>query len=327
MASDAPAAIGVVVIARNEGERLKQCLAAVPAEARIVYVDSGSTDGSVAWARARGVDVVELDMNRGFTAARARNAGLARLRALTPELGFVQFVDGDCELAQNWPAQAIASLAAHGRAAVVFGRLRERYPEASVYNALLDHEWDGPTGEARACGGNAMMRVAAIAAVGGFRDDMIAGEEPELCVRLRAAGWSIWRIEAEMGWHDAAMSRFGQWWRRQVRAGYAFALGADLHGAAPERLWVWESRRALIWGLAWPMLTVAAVVAFGWAGFALLAVYPLQLARRIPQFPGPLTQRFQFAGLEQIGRFAEALGQLRFRRDRLRGSPGRVIDK
>ena len=101
--------------------------------------------------------------------------------------------------------------------------------------------------EARAFGGDVMIRAAALENVGGYRDDLIAGEEPELCIRLRAAGWRIWRLPYEMTSHDAAMTRFSQWWRRAMRAGYAFAQGAHLHGASPERHWVWESRRAWLW--------------------------------------------------------------------------------
>jgi GT2 family glycosyltransferase len=321
-----PCAFGVVVIARNEGERLRQCLAALPMAQRIVYVDSGSTDGSVPWARARGVDVVELDMAKPFTAARARNAGLARLRELSPQLQYVQFVDGDCELAPQWPAHAVNFLDANPRAGAAFGRLRERHPERSIYNRLCDDEWNVPIGEARSCGGNAMMRVAALTAAGGFRDDMIAGEEPELCVRLRAAGWSIWRIEGEMGWHHAAMSRFGQWWLRQVRSGYAFAHGAKLHGAAPERLWVRESGRALIWGLLLPLMCALSVVVFGLPGLAALLIYPLQLLRRSWKLPGPLPQRWRGAAFEMLARLAEAVGVLKFWRDRLTGTPGRVIE-
>jgi len=49
-------AIDAVVIGRNEGERLVACLASLGGEIRrAVYVDSGSTDGSVAAARAAGV--------------------------------------------------------------------------------------------------------------------------------------------------------------------------------------------------------------------------------------------------------------------------------
>ena len=131
-----------------------------------------------------------------------------------------------------------------------------RYPEASIYNRLIDAEWDTPVGRARACGGDALMRVAALQEVGGFDPDLIAGEEPELCVRLRAKGWEIWRLDAEMTLHDAAMTRFGQWWQRTRRGGYAFAEGAALHGAAPERHCVPNLRRLILWGMVLPLATI-----------------------------------------------------------------------
>ena len=72
--------IGVVAIGRNEGERLRRCLTAIPQGQTIIYVDSGSTDGSQDFARGMGLTVVDLDPGQRFTAARARNAGLAVVR-------------------------------------------------------------------------------------------------------------------------------------------------------------------------------------------------------------------------------------------------------
>src|SRR3990167_5804095 len=220
-------AIGVVVIGRNEVERLERCLASlVGAAGKIVYVDSGSTDASVPMAQGLGVEVVALDMSRPFTAARARNEGFACLQRLQPDIHFVQFVDGDCEVVDDWLAKAQAFLCEHPAVAVVCGRRRERFPQRSIYNRMCDLEWDTPVGEAKACGGDALMRADAFAAVKGFRADLIAGEEPELCVRLRAIGWKVWRLGEEMTLHDAAMTHFSQWWQRTLRGGHAFAEGA-----------------------------------------------------------------------------------------------------
>jgi GT2 family glycosyltransferase len=317
---------GAVVIGRNEGERLKRCLTSLSAAACVVYVDSGSMDGSVQYARRVAVDVVELDTNIPFTAARARNAGFRRLRDKTPDLRYVQFVDGDCEVRPDWPHCALAFLEVHSDVAVVCGRRRERYPERSVYNWLCDQEWNGPTGEVPACGGDAMMRIVAVEAAGGYRGDMIAGEEPELCLRLRRAGWRVWRLPDEMTLHDAAMTRFGQWWRRAVRAGYAFAQGAYLHGASPERHWVWESRRAWLWGVWLPLACLAVSVAlFPWGLGAWLA-FPLQMLRQIVRNPGPLGDRAELAFFQVMARFPEGLGQLNFLRDRLFGTQAHLIE-
>ena len=304
---------GVVVIGRNEGERLKRCLLSVlGAVAAVVYVDSGSTDGSVALARRLGAEVLALDMAMPFTAARARNEGFDRLRALLCNVEFVQFVDGDCEVVQDWLREAAAYLQAHQNVAVVCGRRRERFPQQSVYNGLCDMEWDTPIGEAKACGGDAMFRVAAFAVARGYRAELIAGEEPELCVRLRAVGWKVWRLDAEMTWHDAAMTRFGQWWWRAVRGGHAYAEGAWLHGAPPERHSVRESRRIWAWGLGLPVTLLAGLALFGWGGLLLLAVYPLQIVRLAYKGKRTTKENWLHAFFLVLIKFPELQGQMTF---------------
>ncbi len=322
--SDASIVLAVVAIGRNEGERLRVCLQSALASglARcVVYVDSGSTDGSVAMATALGCEVVALDMAIPFTAARARNAGLARARERLPGLTHVQFVDGDCELVTDWMPRALQFLQERPDVAVVCGRRRERFPERSVYNDLCDREWNTPVGEARACGGDALFRADALAQVNGYREDLIAGEEPELCVRLRARGWKVWRLDAEMTLHDAAILRLGQWWKRTQRGGYAFAQGAALHGAPPERHWVVETRRALLWGLALPLAIVAATLLLSPLAAWAFAIYPLQWLR---------VARRQRSGRESffllLSKFAEASGALKFYANALRGRRGGLIE-
>lgn len=319
---------GVVAIGRNEGARLRQCLHSLPQSGpnTVVYVDFGSKDGSPQWAREQGVEVVELDMSVPFTAARARNAGFKRLREIAPDLMYVQFVDGDCELIPGWTEQALSFLESHADVAVVSGRRRERYPDRSVYNWLRDRDWDGPVGEVRACGGDVMMRVNALEAVGGYREDVLAGEERELCVRLRSVGWHIWRLDVEMTLHDAAMTRFGQWWRRSIRTGHGFAQGAYLHGASPERHWVWQSRRAWLWGVWFPFGCLVASLAYWPWGLAAWLIYPLQVLRLTTRNRGSLRDRARVAFFEVLGRFAEAWGQVRFLRDRLLGRQVRLIE-
>lgn len=318
----APAPPAAVVIGRNEGDRLRRCLLSLQGHfGTVVYVDSGSTDGSAAMAAQLGAHVVDLDLSSPFTAARARNAGLARLISMAPGTDLVQFVDGDCEVQPGWCAAATQFLDSHAGHAVVCGRRRERFPEASLYNRLCDQEWDTPVGDAASCGGDALMRVEALRAVNGYRDDMIAGEEPELCLRLRQAGWKIRRIDAEMTLHDAAIHRFGQWWRRNVRSGHAYAEGAWLHGAGPERMWVDETRRALLWGLLLPLAIGVLSLAFGpWWLLAALA-YPLQLVRLWIKTGSLATGAFFL-----LGRFAEGRGVLQFHWGRLRGQRGRIIE-
>jgi len=324
------ARVGVVVIGRNEGPRLERCLASLDGHpGPIVYVDSGSTDGSPAQASARNISVVELSADEPFTAARGRNAGLARLLADAPHIEFVQFVDGDCEVVAGWLAHAATWLAAHVDVAALCGRLRERHPEASIYNRLCDLEWDRPSGETRACGGIALLRVAALQQVGGYRTDMIAGEEPELCFRLRAAGWRIWRDAADMAWHDAAMTHFGQWWRRALRAGFSYAEGAWLHGASPERYQVRPLLSIIGWAAVLPGLALVPAWPTRGLSLLLLAALPL-LATKVAvseRRRGRSRRDAQLSGIfTVVGKFAQLAGLLRWLWLRMIRRPATIIE-
>ncbi|MEM9579915.1 MAG: glycosyltransferase [Pseudomonadota bacterium] len=315
------APIAVVIIGRNEGQRLIACLASLAGQnTQIVYVDSGSDDGSQAAARAAGAHVIDLDTTTAFTAARARNAGADYLATQDTPPEFVQFVDGDCALDPDWLAKAQAFLAETPKAAVVFGRRRERFPEASIYNQMIDREWDVPVGQVSSCGGDALMRFSAFREAEGYRPDLIAGEEPELCVRLRAAGWTIWRIDAEMTLHDAALTRFSQWWQRNRRAGHAYAEGAAIHGSPPERHGVRETRSALIWGPGLLTLAILGSALTPWLGIVFLA-WPLQILRLLKRGEG-----WPRAAFLVLGKFPEAQGVLDFWWNRLKGQRRGLIE-
>jgi GT2 family glycosyltransferase len=315
-----------VAIGRNEGERLKRCLESLSGAVAVIYVDSGSTDGSAHCARESGVEMIELDVSLPFTAARARNAGFRRLRKMALDIQYIQFVDGDCELIPGWPERATLFLDSHADVAAVCGSRRERFPERSIYNWLCEQDWRGPTGEVRACGGDVMIRANALEAVGGYRDDLIAGEDPELCFRLRVAGWRIWRLDVGMTLHDADMTRFDQWWRRVLRSGYVFAQGSYLHGASPERYYVWESRRALLWGIWLPLACLAAGLILGPWGWTIWLIYPLQVLRQTVRNRGSLSNRARLALFQLLGRFPESFGQIKFVCDRLRGRQPLLIE-
>ena len=334
----APADVGAVAIGRNEGTRLACCLASLEGQAAtVVYVDSGSTDDSAEIARAAGAHMVTLDLSRPFTAARARNAGFEVLTRLCGErLVYVQFLDGDCEIEPGWIITARAHLEADPSVAAACGRRRERHPEASIYNHLCDMEWNSAIGQTTACGGDSLMRRAAFEAVGGFDPTLIAGEEPDLCFRMRAAGWTIWRLDEPMTRHDADMTRFGQFWRRSVRGGWAYAEGVARHGDTPERYNRRQLRSVLIWGAAAPAVILAGAAAA--AAYPPLSVVPVLAALAYPamalrvawnrrrRFGDPWRDALAYAVFTMIGKHAQALGALRFHRLRRRRETAHLIE-
>jgi len=321
--------LGIVVIGRNEGDRLKQCLRSVVGRGACVYVDSGSQDDSLAFAQSLGVGVVELDLSVPFTAARARNAGVKYLTENHPDLTWIQFVDGDCEVVAGWLNTALTALQNHPQWAVVCGRRRERFPEASIFNRLCDLEWDTPVGEAKACGGDSMMRLAAFQGVKGFNETLIAGEEPELCYRLRQQDWQIHRLDAEMTLHDAQMFSLGQWWKRAVRAGHAFTETVSLYPVDSTLGDRRQLRSNLLWGLVLPILILGSAFISPWLSGFLSLAYPVYIFKiyrnQRNQGFSPEDARI-YAFFCALGRFPSLQGQFLFYRNRWLGQKTRLIE-
>jgi len=323
--------IGVVAIGRNEGERLRRCLVALRRETdRIVYVDSGSTDGSCDTARAEGADVVDLDISIPFTAARARNTGFRRLLERWPDVEYVQFVDGDMEVLPGWLDAATEVLDARDDVVAICGIRRERHPERSIYNRICDVEWRiGPPGETASFGGDVMFRVAALAGVGGYAEHVIAAEDDELGVRLRDRGGVLLRVDRESTLHDADMDRFAQWWTRAKRCGHAYAQVSGLHGEGSEKKFVREMKRAWVFGAALP--ASAALLAVPTLGLSWLAlgIYPLNAVRIAVD-----TRKRGFDWRDAVAWGAscalspipQAFGALKFHLDRLRAKRPEIIE-
>ena len=309
--------VGIVVIGRNEGERLLGCLSIAKAQCKdVVYVDSASIDDSVSAARTLGASVEQLDTSAPYTAARGRRSGLERLIAQDPNCQYVQFIDGDCLLDESWLVTAVEFLSANPAAAVVCGRRFEARPRASFYNRIIDQEWATAIGLTATCGGDSLMRVEAVQSVGSFRADLMAGEEPELCARLRSHGWEVWRIDAAMTEHDAAITRFGQWWRRAERGGFGYAQvwSATRGGQFP--LYARQIQSALLWSIFIPLTTLAGAMVLNRAWILALvpALYALQIGRIFTKvhrgFRPP--ERIKAAALTMAIKFAEMRGILRY---------------
>jgi glycosyltransferase involved in cell wall biosynthesis len=322
---------GIVLIGRNEGDRLIRCLASIVGQAPvIVYVDSGSSDGSCEVARSRGVEVIELDTSIPFSAARARNAGFEWICQQRPDLQYVQFIDGDCEVVAGWLAAAAAQLAQNPEVVAVCGWRRERYPERSAFNRICDVEWHwGNVGEVAQFGGDVMLRLAALKAIGGYNNSVIAAEDDELGVRLRQVGSKLIRIDRDSTIHDANITQLSQWWKRAQRCGYAYALVSSLHGQLPERKFVKEVRRTLFWGALFPIVVVVFAIPTHGLSLFLLLRYPIGISRTIQS-----TRKRGFSWDQSVpwgiscglSAFPEVMGMLQFYWNQLRQSQHQIIE-
>jgi GT2 family glycosyltransferase len=308
--------IGVVIIGRNEGERLSCCLKSVLKETeKVVYVDSDSDDNSVSYARSLGIYVLQLDIRTPFSAARARNEGFWYMISKYPQLKFIQFIDGDCELCEGWLSSACEHLENNPSCAIVAGRVRERFPEKSIYNLLCNIEWDTPLGEVKYCGGIFMTRKNVFQEEGGFNPTVIAGEEPELCYRLREKGWKIYRLDYLMALHDAAMTMFSQWWKRAIRSGHAYAQGYFLHLNDGGGYYFKDSFSIWLWACILPCFILLLTFLIESKFLLLSVVFPIQMLRITLDFRrcnSSLKHALIYSFFIIIGKWPQLIGQLLF---------------
>ncbi len=331
-AEAAPPVLSVVVIGRNEGQRLASCLESIQ-QARgvdvkeVIYVDSASTDGSPELAYQYGTTVIVVRPERP-TAALGRNAGWRRAAS-----GLILFLDGDTVLHPDFARAACGAMAREPSVAAVWGHRREIHPQASVYNRILDLDWIYPPGLTEFCGGDVMMRREILVETGGFDERLIAGEEPELCRRIRALGYGILHIDCPMTGHDLQIMRWSQYWKRATRAGHAYAEVSERFRNSQDPFWTSERRRNMIRGSGWLVTLAAALFAsifFGvlpivlWlALLLLLSARSAWKARWKRAAPGVLLLYGFHSHLQQLPIF---VGQLQYELNKRRKRARKLIE-
>jgi GT2 family glycosyltransferase len=276
--------VGAVAIGRNDGDRIVRALPSLTRHIEhVVYADSGSVDNSPQRASALGVHVVAITQPP-HSAARGRQAGFERLLEIAPGLKYVQFIDGDCTLEPTWLARAVEYMEQHPRCAALAGRRREEFPQNSIYNALIDIDWDGKVGPVDYSGGDCLCRVDAVKQIGGWNATLIAGEDPDFGFRLKDAGWENHRVADPMDIHDVNMRSFRSYWLRAVRAGYCYLEVGWMHRRGTGRWWLKRVRSCILYGGVMPLAWIAGVALVvlaspWWIGALLSGLITLVYAR------------------------------------------------
>lgn len=326
--SNVPLSVSVVIIGRNEGKRLTKCIQSVRSadwdghSYELIYVDSNSSDGSLRNAKELGAKVAKLD-DPSPSAGKARNLGWKMAAA-----PIVMFLDGDTQLHPNFVIKGLLALEDKELCAV-FGRLKEVHPEKSIYIRVMDLDWVFPLGKTLFFGGNVLVRRCAIAAVDGFDPTLKAGEEPEMCARLRADGWNIEHIDVPMARHDLAITTFKAYWLRAYRSGIAYAEVAERMRLRGDPLWQHDAKRDFRHGLLFtvtpivmwvhPIVTLAVLM----AAVTVLA----RTAKRCDwKAPGQTLLCWQYAAHVLFQKIPAFFGQLQWRRAQRRHAEIHMVE-
>jgi N-acetylglucosaminyl-diphospho-decaprenol L-rhamnosyltransferase len=292
----------VVIPTWNARDMLARALRAVAQEpAGVIVVDNASEDGTAELIRREFPDVrlVELERNAGFGAA--VNAGVA-----TSTADAVVLVNNDVVVEAGFVASITAPLAdpAVGMVAglttmpgtgAVDGFGIELDRGLAAYNRGRGGTVPGRL--AMPSGGAAAYRRAAFTSVGGFDPRLFAyGEDVDLGLRLRAAGWRAAEAPDARGVHlGGATAGVDSPWQREL-AGFArgFLLrrwGVLASAAAP--------RAALVDGLV-----------VGWGLARHRTVVPLTARVRGWRAAGPGRRPLPPDAVDPGISLAEALGRL-----------------
>lgn len=322
----APLDLSIVIVGRNDGARLARCIRSARSirglrgAFEILYVDLESSDGSPARARDMGAAVVSAPGSHG-RAAVGRNAGWRAARAPV-----VMFLGADTVLEPDFVAGAVPLLR-DPNVAIVWGHRRELHPEASLVHRILDLDGLHPPGPAEHCGPDALMRRTALEQVEGFDERLGAGEDVELCGRLRALGYRIEHIDQPMTLYDLDVSGWVGYWRHAVLTGYRLAETADRFRDRMPAGWLVAARRNRLHGAG---LVLAAGLALGsslWVADLrpMLVLLALSLAlvlrsagQAVWKEPDPLT-RFVYGIHVHLSQIPMLIGQLGYYRERIGG--------
>ncbi len=325
--------LSVVIIGRNEGVRLVRCIESVKAmknfneKVEIIYVDTASTDGSAEKAEKLGAKVIVLEPRRP-TAALGRNAGWREANA-----AYVLFLDGDTILDPLFVERAMEEFD-DPQVAVVFGHRREMFPETSIYNRVLDLDWLSPVGNALFCGGDAIMRRRILEEFDGYNENLIAGEEPEMCRRMRFAGYLISHIDEPMTKHDLAIKHFSQYWRRATRTGYAYAEVSHRFRYSGLPFWEEDVRRNITRSVAWLLIffvgLLASLIMISplpiLAALLLLMIFSLRSAYKMSWKSSDIFTLLLYGVHSHFQHIPIFVGQLQYHRDRRRFRQRELIE-
>jgi len=282
--------IDCVIIGVNSEKTLERCINSILRGSypekflHIIYADGGSTDNTMTIAR-RFSEVKVIELNPEYpTPGLGRNAGWKA--GSSP---YIQFLDSDTILDHEWLLKGVRAMNSPSTGAVR-GYRKELHPEHSFFNWIGDMEWNTLPGECDSFGGDVLVRRAALEATGGYDEELVGGEDPELSWRISRKGWKILMLDALMTSHDLAMTKTSQYLRRSFRSGYGFAAVQSRVGVTGSTFWKAEQRRIIIKGGGFLFFTAAALflylllpnlIGFASAALSIMAACTLLFSPRL----------------------------------------------
>jgi glycosyltransferase involved in cell wall biosynthesis len=187
----------------------------------IVLVDSASVDNTVDIASNYPINIIRLQSDQRLTAAAGRYVGYQKTSG-----DLILFLDGDMELCEGWVDRAIAVIQSGPDVAAVTGQVINLPPSTGSRAAPRSEPsyYGNSVTEVSYGGGATMYRRSVLKQVGTFNPYIYSEEEPELCLRIRYAGYRILSLEHPIAYHYSdppdRVSTLVERWRRNLNLGF-----------------------------------------------------------------------------------------------------------
>jgi glycosyltransferase involved in cell wall biosynthesis len=177
----------------------------------LIYVDNGSTDGSREFLQSVESKGLKTHVMEGGTIAGMRNWGARQSRGT-----YLSFIDSDCSVPENYFEEAIDVLRSTGAAATgceIHIPEQPHWLEAAWHDL---HYFGRDRFVPYLNSGNFFVSRSAFQAVGGFREDMVTGEDAEIGQRLVLAGHRIFASPRVKAIHLGNPKSIREFYRRNV---------------------------------------------------------------------------------------------------------------
>jgi glycosyltransferase involved in cell wall biosynthesis len=263
--------LAVVLISKNQAWNIGRLIesiilrtACVPSR-EMVLVDSASTDDTVATASMYAINVLRLRPDQPLSPAAGRYVGYKHTSA-----PLVLFLDGDMELCAGWLERALKVLRSQPDVAVVTGLTVDVWPATKAADsAEAEPSLEYSTGltEVPYIAGAGLYRRQALEHVGSFNPYLYSDEEPELCIRIRQAGYRIVQLDTPIAYHystpSEALSTLVNRWRRNLYLGAGQCLRYHF---GTKTFWPYLRERG--YGCVPGVGLAAGILGFGWSFYS-----------------------------------------------------------
>lgn len=221
--------ISIIIITRNEEKNIAACIESVLRACKtlekteVILVDSASSDSTIKIAAQYPIKIIQISPLSHLSASAGRHTGFMHAKGK-----FIQFVDGDMTLYDNWfecslkyfNDEKIAGIT--GLTINSFDVNKNQNMEEEKNTKILKNH------ETNILFGAALYKYEVLKKIGGYNPYLFGNEEAELSFRIRRAGYKLLKLPEKMAIHHGRKIPLINEFMIRLQRKYYFGCGQTL---------------------------------------------------------------------------------------------------